>query len=212
MRISNITNQAVEYTLRKPLKALSQTKLMDKVAGEYQSKNMKCIAGLGILSIALKDGLGCYLYVKQSLNNKDIPESKRKYVAALDLANGGLMILSQLIMFKTISNKAVQSKIFDKLYGQFFTRAAKKGYNLIIRNNQKFKNATGKDFNIAFDKFNSEIKDAFSLLTTLVAATVLAKRVIVPFIATPMADKAKTFLENQEKKSTASKPKTNKPE
>jgi len=146
----------------------------------------------------LKDGLGCYLYVKQSLANKNIPDDKRKFVAALDLANGGLMILAQLIMFKTISNKKVQEGIFDKLFGKLFARPAKKGYKELLRDRPEFKNISpkefGKEFNVVFDKFHGNIKGTFGLLTTLVASTIIAKRIIVPFIATPLAERAKGLL------------------
>ena len=35
-----------------------------------------------VSSIILKDGIGCAMYVTQSLNNDKIPEKKRKFVAA----------------------------------------------------------------------------------------------------------------------------------
>ena len=78
------------------IKWFSETKFMTKKAfPKYEKDDAKLIAGVGVASIVAKDGLGCYLYVKQSLNNDKIPEDKRKFVAALDLANGGLMIAMQ---------------------------------------------------------------------------------------------------------------------
>lgn len=104
---------------QKTIKWLSECKPMkNKVFPNYEKDNAKFMSMIGVTSIVLKDGLGCYFYVKQSLNNDKIPEDKRKFVAALDLANGGLMIAMQLLMFFTISNKKVQGKIFNKLFGK----------------------------------------------------------------------------------------------
>ena len=198
--MNNAVNYGVKYGVKKPLNWIADTKVLNNVCENYQGNNLKYMAALAITSIILKDGLGCYMYVKQSLHNKDIPEDKRKFVAALDLANGGLMILAQLLMFKTISNKKIQDKIFGKFFGKLFDKSAKKSYEILLKNKEQFKNLTGKEFNIAFDKFHSNIKGTFGLLTTLVASTILAKRVIVPFIATPLADKAKGLLYQDEKK------------
>lgn len=60
--------------------------MKNKVFPNYEKDNAKFMSAIGVTSIVLKDGLGCYLYVKQSLNNEKIPEDKRKFVAALDLA------------------------------------------------------------------------------------------------------------------------------
>lgn len=192
--INRVMNRIVNEGFKKPINWVSNTKLMDNVCKNYQNKNLKYMGAWAIGSIVLKDGFGCYLYVKQSLNNKDIPDDKRNFVAALDLANGGLMILSQLIAFKTISNEKIQAAIFDGAFKKTFSEASKKGYEAILKNKDQFKNLTGKDFNIAFDKFHSNIKSTFGLLITLVASTILAKRVLVPFIATPLAEKAKGLI------------------
>ncbi len=200
MRVSKIMTSAVNYGLKKPLKVLSNTNLIKKVTKEYRGNNLRFIAGVGIFSIILKDGLGCYLYVKQSLANKKIPEDKRKFVAALDLTNGGLMILSQLLAFKTVSNEKVQEKLFGKLFGKHFDDAAKKGYEAILRAKDKFATISAKDFEAGFESFKKTTKGTFGILTSLVAATILAKRVIVPFIATPLADKAKAWMDKKSPK------------
>lgn len=180
---------------QKSIKWLSDSKLMKKkVFPNYEIDNAKFMSMIGVTSIVLKDGLGCYLYVKQSLNNDKIPEDKRKFVAALDLANGGLMIAMQLLMFFTISNRKVQDKIFDKFFGKYFTRAADKGLKAKLDKIDKLKGITGKDYHIARENDKKGLKNAFSYLTSLAAATLLAKRVIVPFIATPLADKTKAWM------------------
>lgn len=197
IKVSKIMNTTVNYGLKKPLKVLAGSGLIKKVTKEYRGNNLKFIAGVGILSIILKDGFGCYLYVKQSLANKKIPEDKRKFVAALDLTNGGLMILSQLLAFKTVSNPKVQEKLFGRLFGKYFDSTAKKGYEIILKAQDKFVKMSAKDFESGFDAFKKTTQGTFGILASLIAATIFAKRVIVPFIATPLADKAKTWMDKK---------------
>lgn len=180
---------------QKSIKWLSDCKWMkNKVFPNYEKDNAKFMSMIGVTSIVLKDGLGCYLYVKQSLNNDKIPEDKRKFVAALDLANGGLMIAMQLLMFFTISNKKVQEKIFNKLFGKNFTRAADKALKAQLEKVDKLKGMTGKEFHAAREADKKGLKNAFGYLISLAAATLVAKRIIVPFIATPLADKTKAWM------------------
>ena len=187
-------NPLIDYGIKKPLKALSKAPGMDTVRKHFRNKNMGFINGLAIASIVAKDGLGCYMYVTQSLNNDKIPEDKRKFVAALDLANGGLMIAMQILMHMTISNKLIQKKMFNKLFGKNFDRAALKTYQKVLNKREKFTNVEGKEFHKAMGEIKNNLNDAFSNITSLVAATIIAKRVIVPFIATPLADKAKAWM------------------
>ncbi|MFA7658568.1 MAG: hypothetical protein WCY19_03975 [Candidatus Gastranaerophilaceae bacterium] len=198
--VSKIMSQAVDYGIKKPINAFTKTRFADNVCKNYQSNNVKYIAGLGIASVVLKDAYGCYLYVKQSLNNKKIPEDKRKFVAALDLTNGGLMILMQLLMFFTMSNPKVQGKIFNKLFGKIFSTTAKTGYEKIIRSQNKFKNISAKEFDTIFENTKKDIETFFGIFTSLAASTIIAKRVIVPFIATPLADKAEKFMTKDDDK------------
>jgi hypothetical protein len=195
--VSKIMNRVVDFGIKKPLNAFS-----NNLCKNYQSNNTKYIAALGLTSIVLKDSYGCYLYVKQSLNNEKIPDDKRKFVAALDLTNGGLMVLSQIAMFFTISNSKVQAKLFDKIFGKKFDGVAKKACEAAIKKTPKFSGITAKEFETTYGKFKGEIKGFFGIFTSLVAATILAKRVLVPFIATPLADKAKELMckdENNDK-------------
>lgn len=198
-KIMTTTTNAIKH----PVNTITNAKCLKGFYKNYRSNNAKYIAGIGILSIALKDGLGCYMYVKQSLNNKKIPEDKRKFVAALDLANGGLMILTQVVTFFTISNKKVQDAIFNKFFGKFFGRASRKGHTYRIKEMEKYKNI--KDINLytSFEALRKNSATTFGVLTSLVAATILAKRILVPFIATPLAEKAKKFLYGKDDKSKA---------
>lgn len=192
-------NPIIEYGLKKPLVALSNAPGMDNVCKNFRKKNMAFINGLGITSIVLKDGLGCYMYVTQSLHNDKIPEDKRKFVAALDLANGGLNIILQILLHFTISNKLVQAKMFNKLFGKGFDRAALKTYQKVLGKREKFSEVQGKQFHKAMDEIKGSVCDALSNVTSLVAATIVAKRMMVPFIATPMADKAKAWMSRNDK-------------
>lgn len=200
--IKPIANTVVDYTLRKPMKKLSETKFLRYVSGKYnatEAEKLKFMSTIGVSSIVIKDGLGCYLYVKQSLNNDKIPADKRKFVAALDLANGGLMIGMQLLTFFTISNEKLQKKVFNKIFGKRFERSATKGMQAILNNQEKLKGMTGEEFHKGMGKYQKNIFSAFSYLTTLVASSIFAKRVVVPFIATPLADKTKAWMSRNDK-------------
>lgn len=191
-------NTLNEYCLRKPDKALSRSKWLQTTCKKFQDPkaNAAWIASLGVASIVLKDGFGCYLYVKQSLNNKKIPEDKRKFVAALDLANGGLMILLQILMTYTISKKAFQEKMFSKFFGKMFNRQSSKSMQAIMetKDHLRGKIKGNQAFHRAFEGYQDAAVSALGSLTTLVAATIVGKRVLTPFIATPLADKTKAWM------------------
>ncbi len=190
--VNSITSGAsrlYENCLVKPLVRLSRCSAMKTGYGSYRLNNRAIIDGIGITSIVLKDGVGCWFYVNQSLNNKEIPDDKRKFVAALDLTNGGLMILAQILMHKTISNKIVQTKMFNKLLGSKFDRNTSKMIHAILKNTDKYKNISQRAVTEALKNYKGEVCDAFGTLTSLIAATTIGKRVIVPFIATPLASK-----------------------
>lgn len=199
-------NTALEYGVKKPLKALSKAGFMDDICEAYQKDKMNIITGIGVGSIVLKDGYGCYLYVKQSLHNDKIPADKRKFVAALDLTNGGLMILTQLAMFFTISRPAIQKKMFKALFGKHFSRGAKKSNMGILSHQDKnFGKVSGKKFHTAYNQIEKDMSGVFGHLVGLAASTIIAKRVIVPFIATPLADKAKAWMCRNDKPETIHK-------
>lgn len=183
--------------VEKGLKWLSESGMMTKkIYPNYEKKdNLHFMAMIGVLSIILKDGLGCYLYVKQSLNNKEIPDDKRKFVAALDLANGGLMIATQILAFFTIQNKTVQKRLFDGLFGKKFTRTATKATQAKLKKlGGQFEKMTGEEFYKGHDQYKDGVSKAFGYLITLAASSIFAKRVVVPFIATPLADKTKAWM------------------
>ena len=63
----------------------------------------------------------------------------------------------------------------------------------------KLKDMTGKEFHTAREADKKGLKNAFSYLISLAAATLIAKRIIVPFIATPLADKTKAWMSRNDK-------------
>lgn len=196
--IRSAANTVYDYTLKKPDKWLSNTSMLEKTCEKFQDpkNNAAWIAGLGVASIVLKDGFGCYLYVKQSLENKKIPEDKRKFVAALDLANGGLMILLQTLMTYTISKKVFQEKMFNKLFGKMFNRQSSKSIQAVMESKEHLKGKVkgNQDFHRAFESYKDASISALGSLTALIAATTVGKRILTPFIATPLADKTKAWM------------------
>jgi len=142
-----------------------------------------------VIANAAKDLVNCGFYVNQSLNNKKIPEEKRKFVAALDLTNGVFMVTSQLLLGFTILNKTIQDKITEKLFGGLREKAAN-----FARQMGNIENA---------EKFGSKVfgncKKGFTLASGLIVSTIIAKRLLVPFIATPTAGWFKNKYMNDDK-------------
>lgn len=169
------------------VKWFTDTKLAKNAGVQEFNNNRKYIDALGVASIIAKDGLGCYLYVTQSLNNKDIPDDKRSFVASLDLTNGLLMILLQILMFKTVQHKAVQTKMFDKFFGKVFDRPMEKICRWLTKHSPDYNDITDIIGSQRWGSFRSNVRDAFGGVTSLIAASIIGKRVLVPFIATPLA-------------------------
>lgn len=152
-------------------------------------------------SIIAKDGIGCAMYVTQSMNNKKIPDKKRKFVAALDLTNGLLMIVAQIGMF--IAMRKYSGKIFNKLLSQSFNPVAKS--NTISRM-RMWASKKGEPVlkKLGLEKvFDEKVQkgalDVFKFVLDTAAATIIGKRVIVPLVATPFASKVEKWLDKREK-------------
>lgn len=184
------------------IKWFSKTGLPNHAGNKVLINDRKFIDGLGVASIVAKDGLGCYLYVTQSLNNKDIPEDKRRFVSALDLTNGLLMMTLQILMFKTVSNKVTQTKMFDKVFGKIFDRPLKKFYRAHTKIKAEYNDITDIKYNKEFTSIRNKVRDAFGGLVSLASATIVGKRMLVPFIATPMAGPVEKYMQkrNERKK------------
>ncbi|MDD3012736.1 MAG: hypothetical protein PHC34_03430 [Candidatus Gastranaerophilales bacterium] len=157
-----------------------------------------------VVANAAKDLVNCGFYVNQSFNNKRIPEEKRKFVAALDLTNGVFMVGSQLLLGFTILNKTIQDKITNKLFGGLKEKAANYAKEMVKKNNP---NLSGQKLEIlakeTAEKFGNKVfsncKQGFTLASGLIVSTIIAKRLLVPFIATPTAGWFKRkYMDNPE--------------
>ena len=195
--IGKIGTTLKENLLYKPVKALGEFKPMQKMKKKYQNGDADFMSAVGVTSIVLRDGVGCYLYVTQSMNNEKIPEDKRKFVAALDLVNGLLMMSMQIGMQMGFSK--VQNKFFNKTLGKYFDRNAAKGYKAALGGTQKFKGIGGDEFHPALAQYRKTIVGAFTQVTSLIATTIVAKRMLVPFVSTPLAGKAKEWMSKDDK-------------
>ena len=182
---------------------LSKTKALKALGNAWNKNPEGVLAGATVASIVLKDGIGCAMYVTQSLNNKKIPDEKRKFVAALDLTNGGLMILAQIAMF--FAMRKYSGPIFKKVFAKSFNDVAK---NQTIARLQMNAAKTGKGFakymklEKVFDKVEKSGLDLFKFVADIAAATIVGKRIIVPLIATPFAKKVENWMGKKEAKSS----------
>jgi hypothetical protein len=169
------------------LKKLANCSIVDAHNKNYVNKIEKYTNGVAVMSIITKDIFNSYFYVSQSLKNKDIPQEKRKFVAALDLMNGILMCLTGLATF-VVTNK-FQPTMFKKLFGKFFDRAATKSIisELTRSNNPQIKSLSTDELKKAITNVKEVCEKGFGTVISLVASAIIAKRVIVPFIATPLA-------------------------
>lgn len=165
-----------------------------------------------IAANAAKDAINCGFYVTQSLNNKDIPEEKRKFVAALDAANGILMIASQIVLGFGFTSKKVQDKICNKLFGNVEENATNFVNGRILSHPVDFTGDVRMRLKNAAKSIPLNCKKGFTAISTLVITSIIAKRIIVPLIATPMASWIKkNYMDDKNKKPDAIKNVNNMP-
>lgn len=190
-RIDKITSSIMNASA-KAIGAISKAKPMKQLADQFQKNPEKTLALTTISSIVIKDGVGCYKYVTQSLNNDKIPEEKRSFVAALDLTNGFLMIAAQIGMFLLM--KKFSKPLFEKLFKKSFNPQMKKDLEYMIRAEQKKAGEMpARKLNIekSYQKVKEDTLGLFKFVVDLAAATIIGKRIIVPLIATPLANVVK---------------------
>lgn len=162
-------------------------------AKKFMSKDTaaKGAATLALISTLSKDALGCYIYVKQSFNNKEIPDNKRHFVTSLDLSNGICNVLIPLVSGPILNNNS--DKLFEKLFGKWFNDDACK--NMYNRIKQTGANIPEK---VVVDKLKGAGKTAakagFGVITMLVYSQLLIKRIVTPTLSTPLADVFKPFF------------------
>ena len=190
-KVLSVTSKAIgEVEKSKPLQWAER---------KFREDPEKALGIATVASIVIKDGVGCYKYVTQSMNNKKIPEEKRKFVAALDLTNGVLMILAQIGMF--FAMRKFSEPIFNKLFKKSFNAENAKNIASKIRmQQQQAGQVVSRKLNIEkeYNNVKSDALKLFKFVADIAAATIIGKRVIVPFIATPLAAKVKQKMDMHE--------------
>ncbi|MBR1424955.1 hypothetical protein IJ579_05280 [bacterium] len=198
--MANPISKVVAWTLSKGVKSRPYQMLEGKINRKTVDN---IIAYTTIGSIAAKDTVGCGMYVYQSKNNKKIPEERRKFVWKLDLTNGVLMVASQIAFF--FAMRKYSGKLFDKVFKSFNTKNMN-SYIEQVRVNQKKLNIIPEskgDLTHQFVGMKDVALSLFKSVTELIASTILAKRVVVPFIATPLASQLEKWEEKKAAKRAA---------
>jgi hypothetical protein len=119
----------------------------------------KYLATFLLTASVAKDVFAYSLRVHNAKKNPEIPDDKKPFVIAMDKATGITTIAVQLTAGTLIASKKFQNFCCDRLFAD-------------VKSNQKM-------FNLA--------KSGFGAISTLFGSVVLAKRVLVPLLATPMA-------------------------
>lgn len=128
-------------------------------------------ATIAIISTTTKDLVNCIYYTKQSLENQKIPEQNRKFVAGIDAANGILNVSTQILLGNYVKDNA--DKVYKFLFGK----------------------------HVPADPLMKKLASGgFSLIFVLAFTQIFLKRVVTPFLATPMAHYFKEFAEKREAK------------
>ncbi len=159
-------------------------------------------AGLAVLSTVTKDAVNCYYYTTQSLKNKEIPEDKRKFVAANDLSNGFYNVVIPLLTKEQITKAG--DRTFDKRFAKYFNENAAKqiygrlnasGYNCELKDVEKTITQTSK----------KAAKAGLGVVFALVLTQIVCKRILTPMLATPTADHVKRYMQEYEDRKNAQK-------
>lgn len=168
----------------------TKVKPMKWLRKQFKNNYSDALAWTTVGSIVAKDGVGCAMYVYQSKHNKKIPEERRRFVTATDLTNGGLMIVAQIALFLGMR------KFSEPIFNKFFPKLSNsKVVNQLISRFRKMQKAAGEDPSRKLEalknikKYKNKGLDTFKFILDLSAATIIAKRIIVPFIAIPLASK-----------------------
>lgn len=185
VKISDIIN--------KPIKCFANSNLMERVCKHYRANDGNFIAAFSVGALIAKDGYNCALYVLKNERNKNIPEDKRRFISMLDIMMYVMATGVQLLAYATISKKATQNKIFNKVLGKHFT--PEKISALENKLKTKFPEMSAQEISENINKYKENIEVAFEHLFSLITTAILAKRVLVPFLATPLTEKAeKRFI------------------
>lgn len=174
--------------IAKVLGSVSKSKPIKVLKDQFQKNPEGTLAATTVASIVVKDGIGCYKYVTQSLNNKEIPEERRAFVTSMDLTNGILMIGTQLGMYALM--RKYSGPLFNKLFKRSFSPKAKRDMLTKLRMEaEKMGQSMPKKNTVErnFEEVKKEGLDLFKFIFDVGIATIIGKRIITPFIATPLA-------------------------
>lgn len=182
----------VEQTIGRGLSAVARSKVMtNQLEKGFKSPEAFAVT-MAITSLVSKDTVNCYYYVTQSLNNEKIPEDKRKFVAALDLMNGIMNVVGQILVGmlaeKALSKYVFNKSIIRKIDEDTLTIHARK----IVKNSaqkldiEKVKTELIKKYGKEGSKFKG-YQGGVKLLIAFLLTAAFAKRVLTPLIATPLA-------------------------
>lgn len=138
-------------------RGLSNTQFMKNHAERVISDDILA-ARLLVGSNVLKDAVVYGFRFDKSRKNKEIPEDKREFVAAMDLASGLTTCVVQLGLGFAIANRKFQTQVVEKLFKKV--------------NNKEIRETAQKGFMAA---------------AALIGSGVIGERIIVPLIATPFA-------------------------
>ena len=189
----------------------TKMKWHEKLCNYCSSDPIGSAAKLTVASVILKDGVNCGIYTYQSMHNQRIPDDQRPYVAAFDLVNGLLLMAVQLSVAGLVDKHS--PKVFAKMFGRVFDKygRAKKRYVTQVRSSQAkegFLPTRKYALNNEYEKLRGDAEKAFSGVATLVATTIVAKRMIVPFMATPLSSALVGWVKKMKGVDTADKAKT----
>ena len=130
---------------------------------EKSSNNSGYLARTLLLTSVSKDVFAYGLRVRNTLKNDEIPEDKKKFTAEMDAASGVATALTQIGTGFLVSSKKFQDALSSKLLKS------------LEKNSKEYANA----------------KSALNAISTLVLASILAKRILTPLIASKIAEKDK---------------------
>jgi len=181
--------------INKPIKYFANSNLMERACQRYRANDGSYITAFSVGALIAKDAYNCGIYVAKNERNQAIPEDKRRYISMFDIMNFLLITGVQLLTYATIAKKATQAKIFDKVLGKHFN--PEKLSEIEKKLQKKFPDMSADEISENINKYKGSVALAFKHLFSLVTTVILAKRVLVPLIATPLAEKAeKKFSKN----------------
>ena len=199
----------VLYPAGRLLARFTKTGVVKVTDSQFWKDKERALGFATVGSIVAKDGIGCLMYVTQSMHNKKIPDERRKFVVSLDATNGILMIVAQILMF--LAMRRYSGDVFNFIFKKSFNEKArqqllgrlrmlsKKGIAWAKKHNMELPEVMRTVFsNKGFKEVRKDALDAFKFVLDTGAATIVGKRVIVPLIATPLAAKLEKWMNKKE--------------